>query len=331
MERISIFNYEAFYLDYLEGNLSVEDTRMLMEFFETHPECRLEIEEVVTLDKVGEFSFLNKESLKQVDEEDAISLDNIEYFMIADAEGILDRKKSEELHEVIDSNEKLLATKNRYDAVYFEADESLIYKNKKSLKRRTIVLWPYLSVASAAAVIALVFFVNAPQVKFPDVNFAVNNWVQNISDNQSQNSNNEIPEVVPTVEVVATNNPNSKRSVTNSGKIYNKQDSNISDIISSGPLKSKPIPSLTSFDTKELMPVSTIDPQSVASNHSVVAPVEERIARNDAMNNPIEPITNFLSDKVNREVDFGQRKPKGSKKRGFYVKVGKFELSRNRH
>jgi len=41
MEHISIFNYEAFYLDFLEGTLSEEDTALFLKFMEEHPELRL--------------------------------------------------------------------------------------------------------------------------------------------------------------------------------------------------------------------------------------------------------------------------------------------------
>ena len=42
MERISIFNYEAFYLDYLEGRLNQEDSALLLLFLESHPELIVE-------------------------------------------------------------------------------------------------------------------------------------------------------------------------------------------------------------------------------------------------------------------------------------------------
>lgn len=332
MERISIFNYEAFYLDFLEGNLSEEDTRMLMEFFETHPECQLEVEEVVTLEDGNQYTFSNKSSLKQVDETGEITRDNIEHFMIAEAEGILNRDKSNELLGFIGSDEVLIAAKKRYDSVYFQADEKLVYQNKKGLKRKTLVLWPYVSVAAAAAVIAFVFFTNAPQAKLSDTNFALSSWIPNVPSNQILDSNNQIPQVTVVEDVVALSDFDKGVSKESKGIKYNVSDPQVSEMMSTSPLKHKPIPSLTSFDSKELVPVSTYHAQNHAGNQSVIPANLDRPVRNDvAMNNPIKPITNFVSEKANTEIDFGKRKATETKKGGFYVKVGSFELSRNRN
>ena len=50
MEKISIFNYEAYYLDLLEGNLSEEDTALLLDFLEQHPHLKLDHEFMPELD-----------------------------------------------------------------------------------------------------------------------------------------------------------------------------------------------------------------------------------------------------------------------------------------
>ena len=127
MERISIFNYEAFYLDYLEGNLSEEDTQMLLQFLEEHPECRMEEEDLFILDDEAPMTYSGKNNLKQVDEAGPIGLDNVEHFMIADAEGLLDESKTAELNAVVAENQELEQTRKRYNAVYYTADESLVF------------------------------------------------------------------------------------------------------------------------------------------------------------------------------------------------------------
>ena len=49
------------------------------------------------------------------------------------------------------------------------------------------------------------------------------------------------------------------------------------------------------------------------------------------MINPIEGITSFVSKKTNTEVAMGARKNSKGKKGGFFFKVGKFEISKNKH
>ena len=332
MERISIFNYEAFYLDYLEGNLSEEDTRMLMEFLETHPECRLETEELFSFeeDSDSNLTFANKDALKMVDETDAITPANLEHFMIADAEGILPEEKSKELEEVIGADKNLIQTRKRYAAVYFEPDTNVIYTGKDDLKRtRRIVLWPYVSGAAAAAVIGFVAFFgfNTPDAErvtiamvpeIPEFTFK-NSWTNNGSQNQDVNNGNTSNGQGQTYVATAAGSENGS-----------KKNKNLADIVSKGPLKSKTIPGLTSFDTKALSPVTKISTDDLAVRTAPGEQVKDDIAKND-WKNPIKPITNYISDKSKTEVEFGNRKATEEKKGGFFIKIGKFELSRNKN
>jgi hypothetical protein len=49
------------------------------------------------------------------------------------------------------------------------------------------------------------------------------------------------------------------------------------------------------------------------------------------MNNPIKPVTSRLGDLVNQEVDFRTAKASEKNSGGFYLKIGKFELSHKKH
>ena len=88
----------------------------------------------------------------------------------------------------------------------------------------------------------------------------------------------------------------------------------------------------TSFDFKELLPISkTPNPNSLIDSPN---DSESILVNNDVqprMSNPIKPITSFISKKTNTNVDFGTKKASKSKKGGFFVKIGKFEVSRNKH
>ena len=89
MERISIFNYEAFYLDFLEGNLNEEDTALLMAFLEANPDLKMEDDSLPTFEaEEFELDDALKNDLKQPLIDEAITNNNVEYFMISDAEGI---------------------------------------------------------------------------------------------------------------------------------------------------------------------------------------------------------------------------------------------------
>jgi hypothetical protein len=65
---------------------------------------------------------------------------------------------------------------------------------------------------------------------------------------------------------------------------------------------------------------------------------EQRYQKNDYtvlgvqdMNNPIKPITNRIGDLVKQDVDFRTAKATEKNSGGFYIKIGKFELSHKKH
>ena len=99
MEKISIFNYEAFYLDYLEGNLNTEDAELFITFLNDHPELKVNDDFLPTFS--NEQSALDaqfKEDLKQISfNETAICNENVGQFFIAEAEKLLSQEKIIEL------------------------------------------------------------------------------------------------------------------------------------------------------------------------------------------------------------------------------------------
>lgn len=101
MENINLNNYEAYFLDYLEGNLSLEATGDLLLFLEAHPELKEELE--IDLDElrlsVSEAHLPSKDLLKR-DEFD-LSIESIDELIVADLEGDLSAKQHDELMSFI--------------------------------------------------------------------------------------------------------------------------------------------------------------------------------------------------------------------------------------
>jgi hypothetical protein len=329
MERISIFNYEAFYLDYLEGNLSASDTEMLMQFLEEHPECRLEEEELTVLEDEALPTYSGKKSLKQVDESDRISSDNAEHFIIADAEGILNQKKKAELKDFISDNEALKATQKRYASVYLKPDMSIVYKDKEALKqRKTIVLWPLLSgIGAAAAVVVFVFLtnmnldsVNSMKFAFDEGPAVTENPVQDInatpSTSETASTTQESlqnPPVKFASNTTTTKEPNEKL-----GKMPIRKNGMHTSVFDNVALK----PVNVSSGVVNTEPVNTVSTDPLMAANSKGSDLAK-------MTNPIAPVTKFISDKAKTEVDFKRRKASKDKKAGFFLKIGKFEIAKN--
>lgn len=325
MGKISIFNYEMFYLDYLEGRLGEEDIRMLMAFLKEHPECELDDPELPTLSIEDNYVFKGKADLKQTDDNEVITLANVEHFMISDAEGIISDDKRTELNQVIAGSPELEEERKRFGAVYFAPDVTNVYQNKGDLKRRkAIVLWPYISFAAAASVIAFVFLMNGNGSEvgyFDTAGFADNSVtvvpVKLIPD--SPEKNNGILDETNPVKIY--------QAVIKDGfepKTIEQKDEDDSFT----PLRtnnSRPI-HIATFDNQPAKPFLGDIPPKVFENDNTPKPIVVT-----AMNNPIEPLTSFVTKKTNTTVDMGTRKKEEGKKGGFFFKVGKFEISKNKH
>ncbi|MBL4861934.1 MAG: hypothetical protein JKY09_02810 [Crocinitomicaceae bacterium] len=324
MERISIFNYEAFYLDYLEGKLSKGDVDMLRTFFEEYPECRLEDNDLPTLIRDNSVVFENKASLMQTDDNAAITLENVEHFLIAEAEGVLRSDKQSELNAFIVTHPDLEKDRARYGTVYLSPDNSITFSEKASLKRKkTIVLWPYIAGAVAAAIVAFVFLMNGMNNVETPVNVIAEKEVESpeikeekgttpIRERQEKIVHEELPSYeVQRVALVEINDQPKKKDA---------QDAVLPKLT-----RRSAAPLLSAIGEQELRPITAVNtaPAKEMNPQQVYASVGF-----GEMTNPIESITKFISKKTKTEVDFRRQKQSGKNFSRFYVKIGKFEFSR---
>ncbi len=128
---INKHNYEAYFLDYHEGNLTPQEVADLLLFVEQHPELKDEFEsfENVTLEDYSTPSFENKDILKK-----EINKENIEEYFIKDVEGVITSTEKILLHNYIEQHPHLSADLELYRNTKLSADLSLVFENKKQLK-----------------------------------------------------------------------------------------------------------------------------------------------------------------------------------------------------
>jgi len=158
MSLITKNNYEAFLLDYVEGNLSPEHTAELMLFFENNPELKEDLEEfdLLTLD-VPETNLKNKEVLK-IDENRITAL-TFDDYAIAEIEGLNSNEKSEEFAVFLKGNPIYQKEFEVYQKTKLVAS-TIVFDDKPALKREQKVIPLYWWVTSAAAVILALFLLN---------------------------------------------------------------------------------------------------------------------------------------------------------------------------
>ena len=347
MEKISIFNYEAFYLDFLEGNLNEEDTALLLAFLSENPDLQLDDEVLPTFEKeTVALDGFTKESLKHHSEDELITMKNVEFFLIAKSEGLLSEYKTNELNSFIATNADLKKEDARYNAVRFQADESIVFENKSSLKRKkAIVLWPYYAAAASILIALLFWYSNNTTERAPLVaeqhtektKEQVENKVE-LSDNQNDSTPRQNQVVEDYIENKTIKAPRLERSIPNSNTpisianndlkpkvIQNKEAQKQEDIHT--PNNKKPIVNV--IENIKLEPVSnnTMIAESASSNEND----DYASVYFSDVENPIEPITSFIGGKIKTDVDFRRQKKTENKPSKIYLKIGKFEFSRKKH
>lgn len=155
--KITKHNYEAYFLDYTEGNLSAEDKRELALFLEQNPGLKNELEEYEAVSlTANNVLFEGKEHLKK-----SVYTDET---LVAYLENDLSPKERTELEKDITKHPYLKQEIDLYKKTILVPNETIVYEHKEKLKkRRLVVIWNtpanYLRVAAALLLLAGLFFV----------------------------------------------------------------------------------------------------------------------------------------------------------------------------
>lgn len=159
--RINKENYELYFIDYFDGNLSEELTRVLFAFLENHPDLKDEFEafEPIALHPEKVFypgkGHLKKPAIIAVG---AINELNFEDYLVAYHEGDLNETEQQQLISFLNENPALEKEQQLFAKLKLHPGKETFFKEKESLKKRGAILT--LSRASrwvAAASILMLF------------------------------------------------------------------------------------------------------------------------------------------------------------------------------
>lgn len=165
--QITIHNYESYFIDYLDGNLSSGLMDELLLFLQQHPDLKEELEDLGDIALIPDTTavFDGKDALKHnlIVATKNIHENNYENLLIARLEGELNTQQSQELDDFLECNPQLKNEAALYTRLRLEADPNLVFPNKASLKKR--ILLPlnrrmlYWSFSAAASIIILLSLV----------------------------------------------------------------------------------------------------------------------------------------------------------------------------
>ncbi len=125
-------NYEAFFLDYHEGNLAPQDVADLLLFLEQHPELKEEFESYENFslaDDEMNIQFKDKSELKK-----EITSENIDEFLVKKVEGKLLPIENDILEQYIKQHPHTQKDLELYKRTILSPDNSIIFDKKSDLK-----------------------------------------------------------------------------------------------------------------------------------------------------------------------------------------------------
>ena len=137
-------NYEAYFLDYREKNLSPEQVAELVIFLEQNPDLKtfFDAYEEIELKANNSIKFTSKKNLKKTEVVATVNIsqENYEEIMIDKYEGELSHEEDEKLKAFLAANPKLKLELNLLKSTFLKPDDSIIFSDKESLKKRGVLL-----------------------------------------------------------------------------------------------------------------------------------------------------------------------------------------------
>lgn len=341
-------NYESFYLDYLEGTLSEEERIAFEEFLAANPELQVD-EELLFLDDAPEKMDPLQKCLLKKEDLSIVTPENLEYLAIGKVENVLSANEAQLFDGYLATHPEAQKTVEAYRETRLQP-ATFVYPNKEDLKEKEVAFipWKIISGIVAVAAILLLFFQlgfnNNTSKKTTPTNTVAQNNSGKKKNAQPKSEDKKPAKLVPSMGSIGENDTYVAQKSTpkngNSGHSNLKERTTPVQKENNNPEQLIPVqPELEKNPLAEnkphhptILPQVKDDKQPVAPtlNNEVNKAPSKDLASNTGgsnMKNPIPLITNTLSEKTKTPVDFQTGKATETQKGGFFVKIGKFEVS----
>ncbi len=354
MIKIDTSNYEAYFLDYLEGQLSKTEEETLMRFLEQHPELKTELEEF-------EFISLNQESFKLDESEKAgllkeekTGLNRLDYLLIAELEHELSNEEKKELALLNRSITGLDKEKKAF-AKTIISPPIVQLANKTQLKKRGIVIPMFRNVAAVAAVLLGVLLWSnyfAPQERYAP-NMADVSSIQQIQSPKLDWSNFNIKEnILPELDqkniqvkvnsVFAENSPQKQNETDQKEPKPTKGNDNYEEVLEDKAFDLAQNGDLNVNDEKspaqennniQNETTDPVEPQQkeASKDYLTVKDYAKTRVKKDILNNKTlsEALADEIAKATNDKISFEQVKNKKGRLEKFALNIGKLSISKN--
>jgi hypothetical protein len=168
--KIDRNNYETFFIDYLDGNLSIGEIDLLLDFLNENPDLT---EELKDLEKIKiQPSALSNSNYQHLKKSDLDLPDIFEETCIRAVENDLTNNELQNFYEYLRQNEDHQNIFKLFRLTVYEPDALIIYDQKNRLKKKvTLNFFKYWYSAAAIFILGSMLFIPTDQV--PTVQYVV--------------------------------------------------------------------------------------------------------------------------------------------------------------
>jgi len=295
--------YENYFIDYLDGNLSDNEIKILIEFLDKNPDLEEELKDLTSFSKQQEtntitpdLSFSNSLKKEPIFDENESNFDEL---CISFYEGLLNEKEEQHLLELTESRNDLLHIFEAYSFTKVKANKSITFPNKSALKKHKRILWhQYVSyAASIIFVLGFIFYIQKDKISQQQTtpnSYAKNSYmdypkVESFKQNSFAHNTNSTTELTnPTLEssTIRNQNPtgNSHKTIA---VTYNKKQ--LEDFEKNNPL---------SFSRKGKLSYSNL---SDLEKHLTELFAEKKINEDDFTPIPNKNVINKQQEIINKQ------------------------------
>lgn len=161
MKTINQHNYELFFIDFLDGNLSKSQITGLNKFLSENPKLKQELETFETIKLEPELiKFEQKDNLIKQTQSQFFEITQFEYLSVAETENEISKTEKAELEKEINKDSSKHKDLKLFKKTKLEADTNIIFINKKLLIRKITPFYIKISSYAAAAIVAMLLILN---------------------------------------------------------------------------------------------------------------------------------------------------------------------------
>jgi len=248
LNKINRHNYELFFLDFAEGNLSKSQIDDLNIFLTENPELKNEFDSFENIKLIPkDIEYKHKDELIKQTQDKLFNVTNFEYLAIAELENDISENEKDALNIIISKDKELSQSLKIFKRTKLKANENVIFNHKDKLRRSVVPIFIKNSSIAIAATFALFFLINqlffidneTKAIQFANVKHSSkNNSIKNITqaqkkDIKTQNkkqkfsiSHKQTINRLTTNEIFAFDDNESQKNVD----IYNKLNVSIPDL-----------------------------------------------------------------------------------------------------